>query len=580
MGRFLFASVVTMAINQLTTTVDSIIVSHLVCPDALAAITLFLPITLVITAINTFVGIGATILAAKAMGKRDKAAVSGILSTALVCVFIAGAFFAVFGFLFGDMVTSWLTTDPHLAPQLKPYLEVMLGLAVMQMLSQFVNQCISVDGHPLKVTYAVILVFVTNSVLDLLLVGVAGMGIRGSAIATICAYAVSILYLSRHLFSQQSDIRFRKPVFSKWLLPNLAQGTPMLISNVVLMLMLYAINTIIQNRLGHNGMFVMSICMNILMIAMMLSNGFGQTILSLGGFLYGQLDYTGTRILVKRCLWYIVGITLTFMVFVMLFPGVLTQLFGANTPELQTLANAGVSIFVVCVTPVCLTLVLSNLFQMEGRIALSPVIIILLPIVMLSTLKLFANIANETSLWYAFPVSSVLVLLTAWLITEILRIKSRPEKLMPFLLLPKNSSDHLYEVSLNNDLPSFFKAITATHNFIAQADLSPNLRYHIRSCTEELLLNTIQHSGIAGNGHFTDMRLIQADGKISFSLKYEGKAFNPTTLSEESKRIGMKLVSNFCYDMDYKYMYGQNMLFLSWTSTSFPSDAICPTENK
>lgn len=572
MGNFLLASVVTMIINQLTTTVDGIIVGHLVCPDALAAITLYIPVSLVITAMNTFVGIGATILAAKAIGSRDKAAVSGILSTAMACVLMVGACLGIMGFLFSDDVTSWLTTDPHLAPQLKPYLTVMLGFAVMPMLSQFVNQCISVDGHPIKVTQAVVLIFVTNTVLDLLLVGVFGMGIQGSAIATICAYAASILYLIRHLFSSQSDIKFRKPAFSKWLLPNLAQGTPMLISNIVLMLMFYAINTIVQNRLGHDGMFVMSVCMNILMIGMMLSNGFSETILSLGGFLYGQLDYTGTRMLVKRCLCYILGITLAFTVFVVLFPGMLTQLFGANTPELQLLANTGVGIFIFCVTPVCLILVLANLFQMEGRITLTPVIILLLPVAMLSLLWLFAKSANGTFIWYAFPVSGCVVLLTTYLITEILRIKSRPTALMPLLLLPKDNSCLLYEVSLANNVPSFHEAIVSIHRFIQQVELTPSLRYHIQSCTEELLINTIQHSGIDGNGHFTDMRLIQIDDKISFSLKYEGRAFNPTTLSEEAKKIGMKLVTNFCYDIDYKYMYGQNMLFLSWATTTDPSD--------
>lgn len=579
MGNFLFASVVTMLINQLTATVDGIIVGHIVCPDALAAITLFIPVSLVITAMNTFVGIGATILAAKAMGRRDKAAVSGILSTALACVLIVGVCFAVLGFLFSDTVTSWLTTDPHLAPQLKPYLVVMLGFAIMPMLSQFVNQCISVDGHPIKVTQAVVLIFITNTALDLLLVGVVGMGIQGSAIATICAYTVSILYLIRHLFSPQSDVKFRKPVFSKWLLPNLAQGTPMLISNVVLMLMLYTINTIVQNRLGHDGMFVMSVCMNILMIGLMLSNGFGETILSLGGFLYGQLDFTGTRMLVKRCLWCIVGITLTFSLFVILFPGLLTQLFGANTPELLALANTGVRIFIVCLTPVCLTFVMANLFQMVGRIALSPIVILLLPVSMLSLLWVFANSANESLIWYAFPVSGCVVLLVIYIITLILRIKSRPERLVPFLLLPMDNSNRLYEVSLKNDIQSFHKALSSIHDFIKPIEVAPKLRYHIEACTEELLLNTIQHAGIADNGRFTDMRLIQADDKISFSLKYEGKAFNPLTLAEDAKKIGMKIVTSYCYDMDYKYMYGQNMLFLSWATTTLPSDAPSLTEN-
>ena len=120
MGNFLFASVLTMAISQLTSTVNSIIVSHLVSPDAMAAITLFMPVGLIVTAMSTFVGVGATILAAKAMGSRDKNAVHGILSTALASVLIVGACFAIAGFGFGGPITSLLTTDEHLAPLLKP----------------------------------------------------------------------------------------------------------------------------------------------------------------------------------------------------------------------------------------------------------------------------------------------------------------------------------------------------------------------------------------------------------------------------------------------------------------------------
>ena len=49
---------------------------------------------------------------------------------------------------------------------------------------------------------------------------------------------------------------------------------------------------------------------------------------------------------------------------------------------------------------------------------------------------------------------------------------------------------------------------------------------------------------------------------------------------ENAKKIGMKLVTNFCYDMDYKYMYGQNMLFLSWQTTMLPGEDPRLTELK
>lgn len=566
MEHFLFASVLTMTISQLTSTLNSIIVSHLVCPDALAAITLYVPVGLVVTAMSTFVGVGATVLAARAMGSRDKEAVNGILSTALTSVLIVGACFAVAGFLFGDTITSWLTSDEHLAPQLKPYLTVMFGGSVMMMLNQFFSQCICVDGHPLMVTRANVLVLVTNVVLDLLLVGAVGMGIQGSAIATVLAYLLSTLYLSRQFFGRESYIKFGKPAFSKWLGPNLLQGMPMLISNIVLTLMFFFINTIVQGRLGHDGMFVMSVCMNILMIGIMLSNGFGQTILSLGGFLYGQVDYTGTRILVRRCLWFILGITLVLTAFVMLFPGILTRLFGANTPELQAMANTGVIIFIGCLAPICVILTLANLFQMEGRIALSPVVIVQVPIVLLTLLSLFSRSSDDTFIWYAFPASGVVVLALVFLITEFLRFRSRPTRLVPLLLLPKDQTNKVYEVSLKNDVPTFYATIKEMPQLLTSFDLTREQCQLIENCTEELLLNTIQHSGIADNGHYTDLRILQTDDKVTVSLKYEGKAFNPTILSEEKKQMGLKIVSGFSDEMDYKYMYGQNMLYLSWTT--------------
>ena len=113
----------------------------------------------------------------------------------------------------------------------------------------------------------------------------------------------------------------------------------MLISNVVLTFMFYAMNNMVQSNLGHNGMFVMSVCMNIFMIGLMLGNGFGGTITALGGFLFGQRDYVGVRFLVNRCLLSILAVTLTFTLFVEVAPGVVTRLFGATTPEWEQLAN-------------------------------------------------------------------------------------------------------------------------------------------------------------------------------------------------------------------------------------------------
>lgn len=566
--NFLSASVLTMVINQLTSTVDGIIVSHLVGPDAFSAITLYLPVNLIVTALGTLLGIGACIIAAKAIGRRDKEAVSGILSTALGSLMVAGVCLGFVGFAFGDTVTELLTKEEPLRPHLQAYLTVMLGMGFVPMLNQFLGQCVDIDGFPIKVTRAVMLIFVSNIVLDFVLVGALDMGVRGSAIATILSYFIAILLYLIHIFGPQSDIRFRFSIksFGKYIGQNLLQGLPLLISNVILVVLFYSMNSIVQGRLGHNGMFVMSLCVNIFMIGMMLSNGFGSAILSLGGFLYGQSDYSSVRFLVKRCMLAILIITLSFSVLVEVAPGLLSRLFGADTPGLESLANSGVRIFIVCLVPFCVVLTLANLYQVLGRIALSPIIVLSFPVVLLTSMKLFSGSENESMLWYAFPVSGIIVFLFATIVAEFIRLRSRPEKLTFLTLLPLADPDHLYEISLKNEKQCFIQFIESLSNVLTQFELDKDLQYKIRNGVEEALLNTIQHSGIEGNGHYSDLRMMQTEAKFTVSIKYEGRPFNPLTMEEEKKQIGMKILFGRCDEVDYKYMYGQNMMYLTWNN--------------
>lgn len=564
--NFLFASVLTMLITQLTTSIDGIIVSHLVGPDALSAITLFLPVNLIITSVVTLFGTGATIIAAKAMGRRDQAAVTGILSTAIVSLIIVGFGLGILGFCFGDKIAGLLTNDTHLYHYLLSYLTVMLGCGMITIINFFFEQCVDIDGYPIKVTQTVFLIAITNIVLDLVLVGPVQMGIRGSAIATIAAYATGAINLGRHLFSSQSGIKLRFNIssFGHYIGGNLIQGLPMLIGNIVLTLLFYLMNNIVQDRLGHDGMFVMSVCMNIFMIGLMLANGFGSTIMSLGGFLYGQSDFTGVRIMVKNCLSAVVYLTLAFILLVEVFPSLLTYLFGANTPALRAIADDGVRIFIPCLTPFCLVLMFANLFQMLGRLVLSPILVLMFPVALLSTMTWFAQSEDDMMIWYAFPVSGVAVLLFTVILAEVIRFLNRTVKLTPLTLIPLNNSEQMHELSIYNAEKDYMDTIGQMHEILTSFHLSQEQCNRIQNSTEEVLINTLQHSGIKDNAHYTDLRFIQTTDTFTVFLKYEGKQFDPTNISEEDKKFGLKIVAATCDNIEYKYMFGQNMLYLSW----------------
>ena len=61
--NYLWASLVSSAVMQLTVTVDAIILGHYVGSDALSAISLVMPLTMLVSAISTLIGVGPAIMA-------------------------------------------------------------------------------------------------------------------------------------------------------------------------------------------------------------------------------------------------------------------------------------------------------------------------------------------------------------------------------------------------------------------------------------------------------------------------------------------------------------------------------------
>ena len=140
MRNFLWASILTMALAQLNTTVDGIIVSHLVAPDALSAVNLYMPISLLITSFSTLFGISATIVAARALGERDKIHVEHLLSTAMLSVVVVGVLIALAGRIFQNPISELICHEERLRPYFNSYMSVMMTFSFITMMSALSNE--------------------------------------------------------------------------------------------------------------------------------------------------------------------------------------------------------------------------------------------------------------------------------------------------------------------------------------------------------------------------------------------------------------------------------------------------------
>ena len=146
--NYLWASLLTSAAMQLMVTVDAIIVGHFVGSDALAAISLAMPLTMVVSALSTLIGVGPAIIASKAIGNREFEKVNMVFTSAIFQALIIGGCIGAGCWVFSSEIASLICNNGKLLPYLASYLQVMPWSFVLTILVSTLVSLIEADGYP------------------------------------------------------------------------------------------------------------------------------------------------------------------------------------------------------------------------------------------------------------------------------------------------------------------------------------------------------------------------------------------------------------------------------------------------
>ena len=99
LNKYIIPGIMMSLALQLGNIVDTIFVSNLIGVDAMAAVTMSLPVETVIQLVGYCLGIGGSIAAGIMLGKRDKETASKLFSATLIVTFLVGIIFLSAHFL-------------------------------------------------------------------------------------------------------------------------------------------------------------------------------------------------------------------------------------------------------------------------------------------------------------------------------------------------------------------------------------------------------------------------------------------------------------------------------------------------
>lgn len=177
---------------------------------AIAAITVVLPITFLISSFGMAIGVGGASVLARALGegKSEKAQKTFNNQILLTLGFVFS--FVLIGYLFQTDLLTLFGANTEIMPYAKKYFNILLlglpflGWAMMS------NNTIRAEGKPKVAMLTMIIPAVSNIVLDYVLIVQFNMGLAGAAWATTAGYILSGLYTFWFFASGRSELVLRK----------------------------------------------------------------------------------------------------------------------------------------------------------------------------------------------------------------------------------------------------------------------------------------------------------------------------------------------------------------------------------
>ena len=568
----MWGSILAAVSSQLATTTDAIVVSNLIGPAAISAINLTTPVLTVFSCLMILFGIGASIIAAKAIGKRDEESANGVFTAAILSSAGSGVLLAVITFIFCPYIVDILSGgNEEIYPLALSYLQEMCVAVPFMMMAGVIENFVKVDGRPRIVMTAVIIGSVLNLILDIVFIKWLHLGIGGSAWATGINYLAALLICMWHFNTPFNSLKWNPDWkrMKSYVKESISQGIPMSLNTLLLGGCILLINYIVLYTQGSEGIYCWSVCLQLFMIMQMVLTGIGSSIYSIGGILVGEQDMEGLTILNRKSILYTVSSLAIITVTIIIFPHFFGELFGSRSDNPISILPNALRAFSIMLVPYSIVALLRSTYQILGRIGLSLFLSVFQLVLMVGFVWGFSYI-NSFMMWWGFPSSSValligLILYTIWL-------HHTNKGINAVTLIPESENTESFSLSVRMDQNDVNSADKKVAEFLQQNTIDDFTAYKIRLNCEELMHNILNYA-VSGKKekHYFDVRIRILKNNINVLLKDDGRPFNPIlscnrsdSNSEINEKLGLKLVNCTADSINYKYMYDQNVVMLNF----------------
>lgn len=417
--KYSLPTIVGMLVFAFYNIIDRIFIGRAVGSLGIAAVGITYPIFLILIALGMLVGIGAGTMVSIKLGAGRKDEAEKILGSAFTTLVALSVISTAAGLFYIDGILISFGASPNVLPYARDFMRIIFLSIIFSFISMGLNNLIRAEGNPGTAMGTMLIGSLINIALNPLFIFVFGLGVAGSALATLVSNAVSSAWVMWHFTRGKGNIKLRL----KHLIPDPAILKPVLLiglSPFITQLAGSAVAVLMNRSMLHYGgdigVSALGIVSGITMSLMMPIIGISQGAQPIIGYNYGAGEHGRVKkTMLLSCIW---ATAISGAVFIAAYaaPEAIIKIFDSRTPELVTVGVNGMKLFMIGVIFLGFQIVGTNYFQAVGKPHVSIFLTLLRQaFLLIPFIYILPRFWQLNGLWLAMPAADIITSIVVFL---------------------------------------------------------------------------------------------------------------------------------------------------------------------
>ncbi len=522
---------------QLWKVVDTILTGMLDGTVAMSAITLSLPIETLIQLPGFSLGVGGSLVAGRMLAARNNKGASQVMTFTMIVTLAIGLLFSAASFIAAEPIAALLANKAsgfplnlELYEEAKAFIFInMLGAPVVG-IGILITSYMGIEKGEKVATAYIISANMMNFLIDIALLKLTHLGVKGAAIATICGFLFAMAAFVPYFHTPDLKLKLVKPDKSLPFDLVMRLSKPSMYAMLSTFCAELGVGLAIVYLIAGWGIPIFTVCRNIILITEILIAGFISLAPMLGRVMRKEFDYIGTRTMSRETLFITTILALLMVVVSFIIADNLVELYAideAMLPFVDKFMKPVVRLFAICLPLSVWNAFFAGYYESLGKKKFSGFISILTGgLIMIPCLVIGVQIGKLTanngiySLAFAYVMSEAVVLI-------VMQVYRRINfKGSGMLMIPYENPGTCLDISIKAELESTPDIPVKIITFCKANGVKKRICNFAAVAAEEMVVNSIKFGG--KSSQWVDICIVLNGDKLILRIRDKGIPFNPT----------------------------------------------------